>query len=142
MALQDFPTGTIIAWDNSAVPAGWLLCNGANGTPDLRDRFVYGASVDGDIGVTGGSDSHTHTSPNASTASAHDHGGSTDDNNVSGGGTQLVTIGSGGSAASDNHSHDFGMNVTSNGSHAHSIGASGSSSNVPQNVVRSFIRKT
>lgn len=34
------PTGGIIIWSGSAVPDGWALCDGTNGTPDLRGRFV------------------------------------------------------------------------------------------------------
>jgi len=39
------PSGCIAIWSGSVVsiPAGWYLCNGLNGTPDLRDRFVVGA---------------------------------------------------------------------------------------------------
>ena len=35
-------------WSGSiaSIPAGWLLCNGSSGTPDLRNRFVIGAYVD------------------------------------------------------------------------------------------------
>jgi microcystin-dependent protein len=42
------PAGGIIIWSGSAaaVPAGWNLCNGSNGTPDLRERFVVGAGGD------------------------------------------------------------------------------------------------
>lgn len=40
------PRGCIIAWSGGAgsVPAGWLLCNGQNGTPNLTDRFILGNS--------------------------------------------------------------------------------------------------
>jgi len=43
------PSGGIIMWSGavSAIPSGWVLCNGSNGTPDLRDRFVIGATTDG-----------------------------------------------------------------------------------------------
>ena len=27
------------------IPTGWALCNGSNSTPDLRNRFIVGASV-------------------------------------------------------------------------------------------------
>jgi hypothetical protein len=41
------PIGGIIMWSGSIVQInnlpGWRLCNGANGTPDLRERFVVGA---------------------------------------------------------------------------------------------------
>ena len=37
------PSGGIIMWSGAEVPEGWALCDGASGTPDLRDRFVVGA---------------------------------------------------------------------------------------------------
>ena len=42
------PTGAIIIWSGSIsdIPSGWTLCNGLNGTPDLRNRFVVGAGVE------------------------------------------------------------------------------------------------
>lgn len=62
------PSGVIVIWSgaSSAIPSGWYLCNGTNGTPDLRDRFVVGAGSTYVVGNTGGSKdavlvSHTHT---------------------------------------------------------------------------------
>lgn len=48
------PTGTIIIWSGSlaAIPTGYYLCNGSNGTPDLRDRFVVGAGNSYAVGAT------------------------------------------------------------------------------------------
>ena len=39
------PRGIIIAWANTVeeIPAGWIICDGNNGTPDPRDRFIPGA---------------------------------------------------------------------------------------------------
>lgn len=39
------PVGAILIWSGavSAVPAGYALCNGQNGTPNLLDKFVVGA---------------------------------------------------------------------------------------------------
>ena len=37
------PKGAIVMWTGSQPPAGWALCDGNNGTPDLRGRFVLGA---------------------------------------------------------------------------------------------------
>ena len=39
-----WPIGIIINFkgDIEDIPEGWALCNGDNGTPDLRDRFVMG----------------------------------------------------------------------------------------------------
>jgi microcystin-dependent protein len=36
------PLGGIIMWNGTSVPDGWVLCNGGNGTPDLRGRFIVG----------------------------------------------------------------------------------------------------
>jgi len=55
-------TGIICLWSGviADIPDGWLLCDGANGTPDLRTRFIIGAGdVVGPHG-TGGTTSHTH----------------------------------------------------------------------------------
>jgi hypothetical protein len=49
MALTDLPIGSIVSWKNIAIPSGWAVCDGQNGTPDLRDRIPRGASVDGDL---------------------------------------------------------------------------------------------
>lgn len=39
-------TNMIVIWAglSSAVPAGWHICDGTSGTPDLRDRFIVGGS--------------------------------------------------------------------------------------------------
>jgi hypothetical protein len=62
------PTGGIILWSGSvgAIPSGWALCNGTNGTPDLRSRFVIGAGSAYNVAATGGSAnavvvSHSHS---------------------------------------------------------------------------------
>ena len=38
--------GTILPYIGTleAIPHGWFLCDGSNGTPDLRDRFLEGSS--------------------------------------------------------------------------------------------------
>lgn len=65
MAQSLVPKGTITMWSGaaSAIPAGWALCDGTQGTPDLRNRFILGADpVNGpQPQATGGSASHTHT---------------------------------------------------------------------------------
>ena len=51
------PTGIISMWYGSiaSVPTGWYLCDGTNGTPDLRDRFIVGAGSTYAVAATGGS---------------------------------------------------------------------------------------
>lgn len=54
--------GIICMWHGLIVdiPNGWALCDGSNGTPDLRDRFVTGAPDGIDPGDIGGASSHRH----------------------------------------------------------------------------------
>ena len=56
------PPGSIIMWYGSivSIPDGWFLCDGNNGTPDLRGAFVLGAGGSINPGAVGGSTSHSH----------------------------------------------------------------------------------
>lgn len=49
------PTGSIVMWSGSiaTIPAGWALCDGTNGTPDLRERFIVGAGLNDNASVSG-----------------------------------------------------------------------------------------
>jgi len=81
------PSGIIAVWSGSegSIPSGWYLCNGSNGTPDLRNRFIVGAGSGSSysVGNTGGSNtvtlstsqipSHSHTTNN------HSHNASVSD---------------------------------------------------------------
>lgn len=86
---QLLPTGCIIMWSGavSAIPAGWHLCDGTAGTPDLRDRFVGGAGNLYAPGATGGGATFTNSTSSAGAhahgsatgnGGAHSHGGATD----------------------------------------------------------------
>ena len=57
------PIGCIIMWSGAIanIPNGWALCDGTNGTPDLRDKFVVGAGTSYNPGNTGGEVFHTLT---------------------------------------------------------------------------------
>jgi microcystin-dependent protein len=51
-------SGIIAYWPNSeaSIPAGFKLCNGSSGTPDLRGRFIVGAGGAYSAGSSGGFD--------------------------------------------------------------------------------------
>ncbi len=85
-----FVAGMIMMWSGTiaTIPSGWLLCNGSSGTPDLRNRFIIGASVDnagvantsitGSNTQTGGTKdaivvSHTHTATSSVSDPGHTH---------------------------------------------------------------------
>ena len=75
------PSGVIVMWSGSyaSIPAGWALCDGTNGTPNLLDKFILSVSstnyTGSQINVTGGNNSHTLS---ISELPSHDHTGTTD----------------------------------------------------------------
>jgi microcystin-dependent protein len=105
----NFPAGVIVWWHGSiaTIPAGWALCDGQNGTPDLRDKFIVGARQDG-AGVaktnltgaltqSGGNANHTH-------AVAGNTGGTT-----SGYSTSTLPVGT----TIPAYAHTHSLNITS-----------------------------
>ena len=82
-----FPQGGIIMWSGaiSAVPIGWALCDGTNGTPNLTGKFVVHADADTGgtyaPGDTGGADEVTLTE---SQMPSHTHTASTDTASLTG----------------------------------------------------------
>lgn len=156
------PTGGIIIWSGStgSIPSGWLLCDGNNGTPDLRDRFIIGAGNTYAVNATGGTAdaivvTHTHTATSVVTDAGHDHAthgqGAISDgggnlylsNNNSlfsfGGGSALF----GGSSSVDT---DFKTSVSTTGvtvaTTNASSGTSGTNANLPPYYALAYIQKT
>lgn len=75
------PIGAIAMWLGALddIPIGWYLCDGTNGTPDLRSQYVKVTSDSGQIEDTGGSNTHTHAAKShghSVTNPTHTHGGS------------------------------------------------------------------
>lgn len=66
---SNVPVGGIIMWSGETVPDGWLLCDGENGTPDLRDRFVVGSGATHTTGDTGGNAAFTTSQSGVATGS-------------------------------------------------------------------------
>ena len=47
----------------ASIPSPWVLCDGSNGTPDMRDKMLVGGATDfTDVGTSGGATTHGHTS--------------------------------------------------------------------------------
>ena len=68
---QGVPAGTIVMYTASTAPFGWTICDGSNGSPDLRDRFVIASGNSFGLGQYGGSAT--------STLPYHGHGGTSVD---------------------------------------------------------------
>lgn len=73
------PANIVIMWSGAIIdiPNGWFLCDGQNGTPNLRNRFVVGAGNTYSLDITGGNKdailvSHTH-SASLNTTGSHTH---------------------------------------------------------------------
>jgi hypothetical protein len=54
---DELPKGSIVLWGvKTKIPSGWVVCDGLNGTPNLKDKFVQGTtelSVNGSIDPSG-----------------------------------------------------------------------------------------
>lgn len=125
------PSGTVLSWYGNVanMPSGFVLCDGSNGTPDLRDRFIVGAGSAYTVGNTGGVDnvtltiaqmpSHNHS---AWTDSQGDHYhasmGENDPNSPFGIYAWGSYCGSRGGIDWDNNLHK----TSTNGAHAHNVG--------------------
>jgi len=139
------PTGCILLWSGSigAIPAGWYLCNGSNGTPDLRDKFIVGAGSTYAVNGTGGSAdaivvSHNHTATSTSTVTdpGHTHSIPSSQEVAGGGGTGTSTTGTGQSTGSKT----TGITVATTTTVA-SSGTSGTNANLPPYYALCYIMK-
>lgn len=140
-ASSGIPGGGIIMWSGSVsnIPEGWALCDGTNGTPDLRNRFIVGAGSTYSPGNTGGVTtnnlSHTHTvsshshtvtaeAPATNDGGNHYHGVSIESQPVNMGTadpTKSVRDGSDKTCASQSHSHSVVGNTGWGGTHSHTV---------------------
>ena len=81
--LAGIPSGVIVMWNSTvaSIPTGYVLCDGNNSTPDLRDRFIVGAkqddssvaktNVSGALTQTGGAATHSLTEAELGTHNHH-----------------------------------------------------------------------
>ena len=147
------PSGFIGMWSGTiaTIPSGWVLCDGTNSTPDLRNRFVIGASADsggqanttvtGATTKTGGSKdaivvSHTHTIAISDPGHSHTFQYAVVANpsltQISGSGAYV-----GGTTMSGTQTATTGVTAT-----ASTVGSSGTNQNLPPYYALAFIMKT
>lgn len=142
------PFNAIAFWSGTiaSIPSGWQLCDGTNGTPDLRDRFVVGAGNTYSIGNTGGlsqvsllspqlpAHAHPVSSSSISPAGTHNHGSpdtASDGNHrhpvsaLTNSGASIYTSGAGtlqltpSTGPGGSHTHPTGVGPA--GTHSHTI---------------------
>jgi microcystin-dependent protein len=131
------PRGVIVMWSGKIadIPSGWALCDGTNGTPDLRDKFIVGArrddnaiaktTVSGSFTQNGGEAIHVLT---IAEIPAHTHSvGFNDTANSSDGGRNTVSR--------SNYGTPGGAFVSD------STGAGGAHNNLPPYYALAYIMK-
>jgi hypothetical protein len=143
-----FVAGMIMMWSGTiaTIPSGWLLCDGTSGTPDLRDRFVVGASADdggaaktsvtGSATQSGGSKdaivvSHTHTASVTDPGHSHSYTRSSLTINADDLGSRA-----GNSTTSTTNTATTGITVSNS-----TEGSSGTNANLPPYYALAFIMK-
>jgi hypothetical protein len=150
---SSFVAGMIMMWSGTiaTIPTGWLLCNGSSSTPDLRDKFIIGASADSGGAAktnvtasytqTGGTKdaivvSHTHTATVTDAGHTHTTGtvGNSYLGDVSGGGGRLHPSGS---ATNATGTATTGITVANS-----TEGSSGTNQNLPPYYALAFIMKS
>ena len=134
------PSGVIVLWSGAtgSIPSGYYLCDGANGTPDLRNRFIVGAGSTYAVAATGGSAdavvvSHTHTA--TATDSGHTHSYTANNGNINAAGSPGVQSGN----ASTYTTATGYANVTVTNA---STGVSATNANLPPYYALAYIMKS
>jgi hypothetical protein len=120
--------GMIVLWSGSiaSIPSGWQLCDGTNGTPDLRNRFIVCAGSTYAVANTGGSDSvdlsHVHAAGAIAAANegAHTHANGSYATGAPSA-TQEVQSGTGITVANETHTHTVSGNSGAGSAHTHTL---------------------
>ena len=149
----------------NAIPSGWYLCDGSNSTPDLRSRFIVGASASGgySVGATGGADTvtlavqqlpaHSHgvsdpTHGHSINDPGHQHNTSVTNTKLfpSNGQTSISYGGPGGYPATvftmDNATTGIAVNAGGTGISINNNGVSGTGKNLPPYYALCYIMKS
>ena len=141
-SMNYLPKGSIIAFNGPIAPKGWAICDGKNGTPDLRNRFILGSGKN-IVGKTGGEEnvklttkempSHNH-SLTINNSGNHQHGGIVFNGGTGGHGFAPASFYNGGNS----------MGWAGDHSHKHTMGNTGSGvghENMPPYYVLTYVMK-
>ena len=140
-----FEDGDPVNKNTGLVNREWHLCDGTNGTPDLRNRFIYGGNGTNN-GATGGEVNHRLTTDEMP---SHPHSASVStngDHSHTAYGTKIGRTGTGWSRHAGSE-YSYGNSTTStNGAHSHTvtIGATGGGqphNNMPPYYTLAYIVK-
>jgi hypothetical protein len=126
----------IIAWSDSSIPENWVICDGNNGTPDLRGKFIYGKRDDSDAPISTSAVEHSHVGGVSSTLSTHTHSVTVTLSSAGGDGHYA----GGTSVASGTHTHSRTMTLKSAGSHSHTTTLS-NANGLPDYIYLYYIMK-
>jgi microcystin-dependent protein len=128
------PRGVIVMWSGAidAVPEGWQVCDGQNGTPDLRDRFIVAAAGKYTVGATGGADEVALT---VAQLPAHNHNDG-DYNRL----LRINTSGNNTPSGFDDEGNNDEMDIR-HGSPIRSVGSGAAHENRPPYYALAFIMK-
>jgi hypothetical protein len=131
-----FPSGGIVMWSGSigSIPAGWFLCDGLNGTPNLQDRFIIGAGSSYAVNAFGGTAdaivvTHTHSIIDAGHVHTYDAASAT--SAMTAGGTSTLTT----LSSTNTGSVTTGIVINS-------AGTSGTGANLPPYFALAYIQKS
>jgi hypothetical protein len=137
-----FVAGMIMLWSGSSatIPSGWLLCDGSNSTPDLRNRFVVGATSTYAVGATGGSAdaivvSHTHSATVTDPGHSHNTNVLVTDSSAQGGASAIRTN-AGNNSTTTSATATTGITVSNS-----TTGSSGTNANLPPYYALCYIMK-
>lgn len=143
---SNLPSGCIVIWSGAigSVPSGYTLCDGTNGTPDLRNSFVLGAGNSYTVGQTGGSNdaivvSHTHTATVTDPGHTHVQRAYP---SVSTSGNTGIPEGGNTSFTAENTTPSTASAVTGISVANSTTGTSGTNANLPPYYALAFIMKT
>lgn len=129
--------------DTKTGDTGWHICDGTHDTPDLRGRFILGASDSHAAGSAGGEESHVLT---VNEMPAHSHTGTTSTNGAHYHTTKMNSGKYGGGAWMQGGGSDGTFNTSTNGDHNHTFttensGSGAAHNNMPPYYTLSYIMK-